>query len=284
MAGLPKSLRPVNRFLRHPSAATGLAIVACVVAVVAAAPRLAPLDPLRVQVGPPLRPPDRRHPLGTDNLGRDMLARVLYGGRISLGYSSAATALAAVCGTSIGLLAGYARGRLDRVVMRMIDLLLAFPRMLLALLLVAVLGVGLTNVTIAVTLSAIPLFARVVRGSVLLISAQDFVEAARAIGASDLRIIRRHIAANVSAQVIVLATLNLAASIFALSSLSFLGLGVQPPWPEWGALASRGRELMRDAWWVALFPGLAIALTVLGVNLLGDGLRDVLDPRIVVRP
>ena len=269
------------RLLRHPSAFVGLAIVSMMSGLSIAAPQLTHHDPVKVQAGQALTAPNNRHPMGTDNLGRDVFARVVYGGRISLGYSSVATLLAALLGAPLGLLTGYLGGRLDALAMRAMDLLLAFPRLLLALVLVAILGVGLINVTVAITISTIPFFARVIRGTVITIRSEEFVTAAKAIGSPDWRIIWRHVLPNVVGHIIVLITLSLAASIFALSSLSFLGLGVQPPTPEWGVLASRGRDMMRDAWWMSIFPGLAIAVTVLGVNLLGDGLRDYFDPRML---
>lgn len=227
-----------------------------------------------------LQGPSRAHPFGTDELGRDVLTRVLYGARISPGVGLLAIGFACVIGTVLGLVSGYAGGVTDNVVMRGMDILLAFPGILLAIVIVATLGPGLRNAMIAVGVAFIPTFARVVRGDVLIEREKEYVAAARVLGASGARIAFREILPSVWGPIIVLSTLGVAGAILATAGLSFLGLGASPPTAEWGAMLSEGRNYLPDQWWIAVFPGCAIALTVLGVNLIGDGLRDTLDPRL----
>jgi peptide/nickel transport system permease protein len=220
--------------------------------------------------------------LGSDQLGRDVASRVLHGARISLSVGLISVTIAVALGAPVGLVAGFYGGRLDGLIMRVLDVLLAFPGILLALAIVSVLTPGLTNVMIAVGLSAVPTYARLVRGSVLAARENLYVEAARALGSRDPSILARYILPNVVAPLVVTATLGLGTAILAAAALSFLGLGSQPPQPEWGRMLSEGRDYLREAWWISTFPGLGIMLTVLGMNLLGDGLRDVLDPRLRV--
>lgn len=227
-----------------------------------------------------LQPPSSDHPMGTDMLGRDLLARVVWGARISLMVGFLAMSLGFVFGSLLGLFSGMYGGVVDRAVMGAMDILLAFPGILLALAVVAALGPGLYQVMIAVGVNQIPSFARLVRGSVLSVRKHEYVEAARAVGASDPRIMLRHVAPQVIAPVIVLASLDVGTAILASAGLSFLGLGAQPPLPDWGGMINQGRAFLRSAWWVGVFPGLAIMLAVLGFNLVGDGLRDALDPRL----
>jgi ABC-type dipeptide/oligopeptide/nickel transport system permease subunit len=243
------------------------------------APVLAPYDPLAIDPMGALQPPSFEHPMGTDPIGRDVLSRVLFGGRISLVVGLVSVGISLAIGVILGLLAGYFGGTVDNVIMRLMDMMLAFAGILLALTIVAVLGPGLTNVMLAVGISGIPNFARLVRGSVLSAKENLYVEAARSIGIRSGRIIFRHILPNVMAPVIVLATLAYGWAILSAASLSFLGLGAQPPTPEWGIMLSDGRGYLREAPWVTFFPGFAIMLTVLSANVLGDGLRDALDPR-----
>jgi len=233
-------------------------------------------------VGPSLVGPSREHPMGTDTFGRDIFSRVLHGARLSLGVGLLAVAISAGLGILIGLLAGYYGGLLDDILMRLVDVLLAFPGILLALAIVSVLGISLTNLMIAVGIGGVPSFARLIRGSTLTVKEYLYVTVARSIGARDAAIIARHILPNVISPIIVYATLRIAFAIIATSSLSYLGLGAKPPTPEWGVMLSDGREFLRVAPWVTTFPGLAIMVSVMGVNLLGDGLRDVLDPRLRV--
>jgi peptide/nickel transport system permease protein len=243
------------------------------------APLIAPYDPLRVNTRNTLAPPSAKHWFGTDDLGRDVFSRVVYGGRISLRVGFIAATISMAGGLLLGLLAGFFGGRVSFLILRAMDLLLAFPGLLLALVIVGTLGPGLDNIMIAVGVGAIPIFTRVVYGVVLQVKQNDYVSAATALGSTDARIIWRHIIPNVLAPVIVLFTLQVGAAIFSASSLSFLGLGAQPPSPEWGAMVSRGRHELRDAMWMSTFPGLAIATVILSINVLGDSLRDALDPR-----
>jgi peptide/nickel transport system permease protein len=247
-----------------------------------AAPLLSPNDPSRMGAGPIFSPPGSGGLLGTDQFGRDMLSRILFGGQISLRLGLISVSIATVPGVVLGLLAGYYGAWVDLVLMRLIDVMLAFPGILLALSVVAILGPGLNNAMIAVGVAAMPSFTRVVRGSVLTARTTLYVDAARVIGASDRRIMFRHILPNVLAPVIVLATLGMASAIITGTSLSFLGLGAQPPSPEWGAMLSAGRDHLRSAWWISTLPGLAIMIVVFAMNLIGDGLRDALDPRLKV--
>ncbi len=262
------------------AAIAGGVIVAVFVAVAALAPVLAPYEPLRGQLGERLMQPDGRHWFGTDELGRDVLSRVLYGARISLQIQIAAVGLALVVGTALGVIAGYVGRWPDLLIMRVIDVMMAFPGIFLALAIIAALGTGLGNVIIASAIFLVPQFARIVRGSVLTLKEKEFVEAARALGEGDVTIILRYLLPNSLAPIIVQTSLRMATVLLTASGLSFLGLGVQPPSPEWGAMLSNARAYMITAPHVATVPGLAIMVVVLGFNLLGDGLRDALDPRL----
>jgi len=270
----------LRRLRRNRGAIAGFYLVIILVAVAAFANRLSPYDPIHVTPDSALQPPGGKHPLGTDPLGRDVLSRLIHGARISLRIGLVSVGIAAVLGTTLGLLAGFYGRWLDLVVMRMIDLLLAFPNILLALAIIAILGPSIFNLMIAVGISATPGYARLVRGSVLSARENTYVEAAIAVGVPDSLIIWRHILPNVLAPVIILSTLGMAGAILTGAALSFLGLGVQPPTPEWGTMLSDGRNYLRKAWWITTFPGLAIMITVLSINMLGDGLRDALDPRL----
>ncbi|WP_404814873.1 ABC transporter permease [Psychrobacillus faecigallinarum] len=225
-----------------------------------------------------LKGPSVEHWLGTDEFGRDIWTRILYGGRVSLLMGLFAVVVSGTIGVILGVVAGYYR-KLDMYIMQFIDILMVFPSLLMAIAIVAVLGVGLTNAMIAVAISAVPSFVRVVRGAVLTIRETEYVEAARALGLRNFKIIFKHILPNVTSPIIILATLDFGSAILSAASLSFLGLGAQPPNPEWGALVYVGKSFLSQAWWMTLFPGLAIMLVVLGFNLLGDGLRDALDPK-----
>ncbi len=268
------------RLRRNHGAAAGALIVLTFVAASALAPWLTRDDPVQVQFDQRFAAPSVRHPLGTDSFGRDLLSRVLYGGRLSLSVGLIAIVISDTIGIPLGLISGHRGGRVDDVVMRLVDLWLAFPGLLVAIAIVAILGPGLQNVMIAIGIGGIPGLVRLVRGTVLSVREQEFVDAARAIGGSDPHIIRAHIFPNVLAPIVVLTTLRLAGAILSGVGLSFLGLGAQPPTPEWGAIVAEGRSYLREAWWVSTLPGVAIFLTVMGFNLLGDGLRDAFDPRL----
>src|SRR5438552_876544 len=248
--------------------------------VLMAAPLLAPHDPIALIPGAVLRPPSRSFPLGTDELGRDVLSRVIHGARISLRIGLVTIGIALVLGTVIGVLAGFYGGVIDGVLMAVMEVLLAFPQILLAMAILAMLGPSLTNAMIAVGLSAVPVYARTARGTTLSVRAMDYVEAARAIGVGDGRILARHVLPNMISPVVVLATAGVGIAILIAAGLSYLGLGAQPPTPEWGAMLSQARAYLRNAWWMATFPGLAITLVVISLNLCGDWLRDLLDPRL----
>jgi ABC-type dipeptide/oligopeptide/nickel transport system permease subunit len=270
----------LRQLRRSRLALPGLVIVLAFVFCGVFAPLIAPYDPYKNDLLNVLMPPSAAHWFGTDELGRDLLSRVIYGARISLMEGVFSVALAMLAGVPIGLVSGYVGGRTDAVIMRVIDVLLAFPGVLLAIVIISVLGPGLTNAIIAVAVYTVPIFARLARGSTLVVKDEPYVEAARAAGLSDLRILARHIFPNISATLFVMMTLRVAISILTAASLSFLGLGAQAPLPEWGAMLSNSRNAMLIAPHVALFPGLAIILLVFGLNLFQDGLRQVLDPKL----
>jgi peptide/nickel transport system permease protein len=265
---------------RSPGAVVGIVILVLVIGSAVFAPVVAPSDPITMYADRRISPPDVRAWFGTDLLGRDILSRVIHGGRISLRLGLISVGIAAALGTMLGLTSGFYGGAVDLVIMRGVDVLLAFPSILLALIIVFVLGPGTFNLMVAVGLSAMPSYARVIRGSVLATRSLTFVEAARAIGADNRVILLRHILPNVLSPVLVLSTLGMAAAILAAAGLSFLGFGASPPTPEWGVMINEGRPYLVQAWWMSTFPGLAIMLTVLGFNLFGDGLRDALDPSL----
>jgi peptide/nickel transport system permease protein len=270
----------VQRLVRNKGALGGLLMLTLLLVVALSAPLLAPYDPVKVQPRKALQSPSSEFLLGTDQYGRDVLSRTLYGSRISLMVGLISVSIAALCGVTIGLTAGYAGGMVDGVLMRLVDIQLAFPGILLALAIVSILGPSLANLMIAVGISSIPAYARLVRGSVLSAKQHLYVEAARVVGCGSRTILVRHILPNVAAPVIVLCTLGMGTAILSAAALSFLGLGSQPPTPEWGRMLSEGRAYLRQHWWISTAPGLAILLTVLAMNLLGDGLRDALDPRL----
>jgi peptide/nickel transport system permease protein len=276
------AMREVARlFGRSHAALFGLGLVVALTLCALLAPLLARHDPNEVDTTRRLaRPLSPGHPLGTDEFGRDMTARLLHGARISLAVGLAATALAALAGSLCGLLAGLGGGWIDHAIMRSIDTLMAFPYFLLAIAIIAALGPGLVNGMIAVAVVNIPFYGRIVRGTVLAVRETEYVQAARALGVSELRLALKHVLRNCLAPIIVAVTLNVGGMITALAGLSFLGLGVQPPVSDWGSMLSSSRQYINVAPHVAALPGLAIFLAVLGFNLLGDGLRDALDPRL----
>ena len=263
----------------NPLALAGVGIVVLLVAMAVAAPLLSHGDPSAQDLARRLRPPSAAFWFGTDELGRDIYTRILYGARITLGIVGLVVVIVAPIGLLVGCVAGYLGGFVDSVLMRVTDIFLAFPRLILALAFVSALGPGIENAIIAISLTAWPPYARIARAETLLLRESDFISAARLLGARSLRIVFLHIMPLCLASVIVRVTLDMAGIILTAAGLGFLGLGAQPPSPEWGAMISAGRKFVLDQWWVAAFPGLAICIVSLGFNLLGDGLRDVLDPK-----
>ncbi len=266
----------------------GAGVLLAVILAAFLAPYVSPHDPTRQNIAHRLRPPAWQeggswtHPLGTDHLGRDILSRIIYGTRISLAVGFASVAASGLIGVSLGVLAGYNGGRLDALIMRLVDIFLSIPYILLVIGVIAVLSPSLPNLILVMALTRWVQFARIVRADVLSLKEKDFVEGARARGNKGVRLVLRHILPNALTPIIVVATLELAFMIIYESALSFLGLGVQPPTPTWGWMLSDGRNYITIAWWLATFPGLAIMLTVLGINLLGDWIRDTLDPRLKI--
>jgi len=279
----------LRRLSTRRTALFGLAVVVLVVVTAVAAPVLSPFDPIEQDLGDlRLKAPGfrdaagRLHPLGTDHLGRDLLARVIYGARPALMVGFAAVVISGVIGMMTGLVSGYFGGRVDDVLMRLADIQLAFPFILLAIAVIGVLGPSLKTIIAVIGVSSWVVYARIVRSAVLSLREREFVQAALALGSGDGRVLIRHILPNALTPWLVVATLDMARVIVIESALSFLGLGVQPPTPTWGGMLADGRVYISTAWWLATFPGLAILVTVLGINLFGDGLRDTLDPRLKV--
>lgn len=272
--------RVIRSLKRNKGSLLGLALTLFMTLVAVFAPWIAPYDPFDQSIMNALRPPSLSHPFGTDELGRDLLSRVIYGTRITLRVGLISVGIAGTVGIVLGVLSGYLGGWVDFLVMRLVDLMMAFPGILMALTIMAILGPGLTNLMIAVGISSIPSYIRVTRGAVLVMKEIEYVQSARALGCSDLTTMFKHVLPNVLAPVIVLATTGVANAILSAAGLSFLGLGVQPPIPEWGAMLTFSRLYLQLAPWTAIFPGVAIMLTVLGINMFGDGLRDALDPKL----
>lgn len=265
---------------RSPLAAAGALGVIAFVLLALAAPLLAPQPPDAQRLEYRLAPPGRAFPLGLDQLGRDILSRILYGARLSLVVGIVVVALAGVLGTAVGITAGSVGGHLDGVLMRVTDVFFAFPPLILAMAIAAALGPSLTNAMVAIAAVTWPVYARLSRAQALVLRRQEFTEAARAIGLSDLRIVVRHVLPNALGPLIVQASFNMGEAILIAAGLSFIGFGAQPPIPEWGVMVSEGRDYITTQWWVPTVPALAILLAVTGFNLLGDGLRDLLDPRL----
>jgi peptide/nickel transport system permease protein len=244
-------------------------------------PHLTPYDPVKLAMTDRFLPPSLVHPFGTDEFGRDILTRVIYGTPISFQIALVAVVVATLFGVTIGVVSAYFGGWVDLTLQRGVDIMLAFPGLLLALAVIAALGPSITNVMLAVGIGSTPFFARLVRGSVLTVREEEYVTAARVTGANDARIVGRYILPNVLSPIVVLISQQVGWAVLSAAALSFVGLGAQPPTPEWGAMLSRGRDYLHEQWWIATFPGIAIAVMVLGFNLFGDGLRDILDPRTV---
>jgi peptide/nickel transport system permease protein len=269
-----------REFVKNRGAIIGAVFLVLIVLSAILAPLLAAYDPLERSVRDRLVGPSKAHPMGTDALGRDILSRVLYGGRVSLRVGLFSVVASTLIGVPLGLIAGYFGGKIDDAIMRLMDVILAFPGLILAIWLVAMLGPSMRNIIFAITFWSVPTYARLARGNTLSVREMDYITAERCIGAGHFRILLRHILPNIVAPLIVLATLNISGAIITGASLSFLGLGVRPPTPEWGAMLSDGRGFLRNAWWIAFFPGIVITLVVLAANLVGDALRDALDPKV----
>ena len=273
----------LRRFKQNQGAVLGFGVILFMVVVAVFAPLIATHDPFKQNLRNTLSPPSAEGFFGTDQFGRDLFSRVVHGARISLPVGLIAVGLAALIGIPFGLISAYYGGWVDVSVNRLVDILLAFPGMLMALAIMAILGPDLKNAVIAAGIFIVPDYVRVTRSSVLSVKEMEYVMSARAIGAQDLRIMSRHILPNTLLPLIVLATLQVGSTILFIAALSFLGLGAQPPTPEWGALLTVGRQYMREAWWIAVFPGLAIMITILGINMFGNGLRDALDPHLTIK-
>lgn len=265
---------------KNPSAVAGFVIIATMVLIAVTAPYIAPYDPIKISLRERLSAPSTVHIFGTDEMGRDILSRVMHGARISLRIGVLVIGIAGGLGVVIGAAAGYLGRRADNIIMRVMDVILSFPPLVLAMALAAALGPNLNNAILAVAFVMIPKFARMVRGEALAVKEKQFIAAAQASGAGSMWIILHHIIPNCLSSVIILATLLLGETILIAASLSFIGLGAQPPSPEWGAMISVGRKFLMDQWWYPTFPGLFILVTVIGFNILGDALRDIFDPRI----
>ena len=272
-----------GRFRQNRGGMAGLVISIIIVLVALTAPLITRYNPTKQTLRDGLLPPSSEHFFGTDQFGRDIYTRVVYGARISLRVGLIAVAIGVTIGVPVGIAAGYYLGWLDIVVLRLVDLFLAFPSTLLALAIMTVLGASLTNAMIAVGIAIVPQFLRIARGATLSVKEMEYVGAARTIGGSDMHIMARHILPNVLSPLIILTTMQIAGAVLFASGLSFLGLGAQPPTPEWGAMLTAGRIYIREAWWLPVFPGLAITITILALNLVGDGLRDALDPQLIKR-
>lgn len=269
-----------RRLKMNRAAICGLAVIVVLVAGALLAPWVAPYDPAKMEIRARLQGPSLQHLLGTDNFGRDIFSRIVYASRISLVIGFVAVGIGAVFGGMTGAVSGYYGRRLDSLLMRVMDVLLSIPQIILAIAIVGALGASLLNLMIAVGISVLPRYARLVRASAMSLRDLEFIEAARAAGASDLRIILQNIIPNCMAPLIVLSTLGVAQAILSAATLSFLGLGIQPPTPEWGSMLSDGRQFLRNAPHITIFPGLAIVIVVMALNMLGDGLRDALDPKL----
>lgn len=277
----PRLVRYLRRFPGITYIGFFLALTALVVGIIG--PIIAPYPIERMHVDAILQGPSEQHLLGTDRLGRDVLSRLLAGSRVSITVGLLATLLAGAVGIALGLLAGFFGRWVDEAVMRLMDMLMAFPYIVLAMALVAVIGPGLSNIILVIGIVRLPQFARLTRGAVLAVKELEFVTAARSVGATNLRLVLKHVLPNVLAPIFVISSLSIATAINTEAALSFLGLGITPPMSSWGTMLADGRSNLRDAWWVATFPGIAISLASLGFNLLGDAVQDLLDPRIAKR-
>ncbi|NLL81855.1 MAG: ABC transporter permease [Tissierellia bacterium] len=275
-----QSMDVLRRLFRSKGAVVGLVIITVLLIFAIFADFIAPFGYDDQLLSRRLQAPSSEHLLGTDDYGRDIFSRIVYGSRTSLLIALLSVAFSSVIGVAIGCIAGYYGGRTDNAIMRFIDILLAIPSILLAISISAALDPGVINLVVAVGIGAMPPYARIVRASVMSERDKEYIEAARSIGANDFRVLIKHVLPNVMAPIIVQSTMSISTAIITAASLSFIGLGIAPPTPEWGSMLSAGRAYIRDAWWVVTFPGLAIMSAVFGFNLLGDGLRDALDPKL----
>jgi len=271
-----------RRFRRNKLAVFGALIILSLALVAIIAPLIAPFNPNQQDILHRLEPPSVKHPLGTDDLGRDLLSRIIYGTRVSLLVGFVAVGIAIIIGSLLGLLSGYFGGWLDALIMRFVDIMLCFPTFFLILMVIAFLEPNIWNIMAVIGLTSWPGLTRLVRGECLSIREREFVQAAKALGLSNRRVMFVHLLPNIMAPILVTATLGIGGAILTESALSFLGLGVQPPTPSWGNILTAGKDYITMAWWLSLYPGLAILITVLAYNLLGEGLRDVLDPRMML--
>ena len=282
MDGASLTAIALRQFRRSHVGRVGAALVATFLRLTALAPLLAPYDPVATDFATVLAPPSWTHPFGTDDIGRDILSRVIHGSRVSLEAGLFTVAVALVVGLPLGLAAGFVGGRVDDLIMRAVEVILSFPTLVLALGITAILGPKLIHALFAIGVVFVPHFARLIRGQVLAVKENDFVAAATALGATDLRVVVLHVLPNCIAPLLVQSSFSISFAILTEAALSFLGLGTQPPTPSWGIMLSTARAYLEQAPWLGAFPGLAIFLTVLGFNLLGDGIRDALDPRLTL--
>jgi ABC-type dipeptide/oligopeptide/nickel transport system permease subunit len=273
--------RSVRAFVHHRVALVALTVVVLIIASSLLASHLTPYEPIGRNVKDRMLAPSLQYPMGTDSLGRDVLARVLYGGQISLLVGFLSISIAFVIGVPIGLISGYFGGRVDSIAMRLMDLILAFPGLILIIWLVGLLGPNLVNVIFAIAVFSLPTYSRLTRSQTLSLAQRDYVLAARSMGAGPIRIMFFHIFPSILGSLIVIVTLSVSDAIITGASLSFLGLGVRPPTPEWGAMLADGRSYLRNAWWIAFFPGITITILVLALNVVGDALRDAFDPNVL---
>lgn len=281
--GAPARTRAMGwsaRTLRNPLSLAGVALIGLLVAAALLVPWLAPYDPFQTNVARRLEQPSREHLFGTDQLGRDIFTRILYGTRISVRIAVLTAIIATAIGAPLGVVSGYSRGRTDDLLMRVTDMFMAFPSLILAMAIAAALKPTLENVVIAISLASWPAYARLARSVAIGIREEVYIEAARAMGATSRRILQHHVLPGVVSPLIIQVSLGMGGIILTAAGLSFIGFGAQPPSPEWGLMIAEGRSYITNAWWLSTFPGIAISLVVLGFNLLGDGIRDVLDPRM----
>lgn len=269
-------------FKRNKTALVGLIMAVIIIILAILAPWISTYDPLKQDVYHRLTPPERAHPMGTDGFGRDILSRIVWGARVSLMVGLSSVLLGMILGTVMGIIAGYMGGRIENIIMRTVDVLMSFPNLIMGLMVMAILGSGMVKLIIAIGIVMAPRFARVAHGPTLAVKEKEFVEAARAIGVSDFRMLRHHILPNILGEVLVMGSLWTATAIRIEANLSFIGLGVPPPTPTWGNMIRSGVEWLTNAPWLSIFPGLAILITVLSFNMMGDGLRDVIDPTLQV--